>query len=299
MSSGPVLREVTPDFEAAFRAVFASATARENGGQSVHEAMFPFEARVRYTIFNLKEPRSVAKPAVRALRSGRFDEAAALFEGAIASVREDNNLSPVARARFIYDYGLSLLGAGKLQEAKAAIEEAKAIRQDARFDAALAEIDRQGMDSGALGTAVADAAGADPTATPGVTSPPPPTSAAASERPAAATDSLPVASNSAPSGTCRYEKVGDDPAFVTRFEATVENGAITAAHYLETIPRAVRQLSLTKSSAELVPGVTVDLPMQDGSDGASSIFTASRDGALLTVNETGGAAMQANCTWVK
>ena len=58
-------------------------------------------------------------------------------------------------------------------------------------------------------------------------------------------------------------------------------------------------MSLTKSSAELLPGVTVDLPMQDGSDGASSIFTASRDGALLTVNETGGAAMQANCTWVK
>ena len=152
VGSGTTVRTAIPDWGDAFQASFSNATSPDNGGKALHDAMFPFEAQVRYTVFPPGSP-DVARPAVKAIRAGRYEDAVVLFERGLGSVRENEALSPKARARYLYDFGVSLLSLGRRDEAKAAIDEANGILPDRRFAAVLAEIERQRADLATLDAA--------------------------------------------------------------------------------------------------------------------------------------------------
>lgn len=292
LGSGTSLENVVPNYDVAFDAAFDSATAQENGAKRLHEAMFPFEAHVRYAIYKVKKPNPIAKQAVAALKDQRYEDAVALFGQGLASV-DDGSLPAVIRSRYMYDYGLALLGTGDLQGARKAIEDASAIQSDRRFAAVLAEIDRQAGDAGELseeseqGRSVPSKEAHDAASTPIATDK------------ASALESSPPASSSdpPPSGTCNYEKTGEDPAFLTRFGATVANGVITEAWYLETMPRALSQMSLAEPSAELEQGAAIELLMKEDADGSTSTFKVTREDSTLVVDVGGGVVLRAPCAW--
>lgn len=144
------LHTVTPDFDTRFKASFTDAMSPRNGGTQVFNAMFPYDEHVKYKVFKIKAPKEIAAPAVDALKAGRFAEAEALFETELGAVRRGIGAQPESAARYLYNYGVALLGVGRLEEAQALIEEARGIYPDKRFDAMYREVARQIKDREAL-----------------------------------------------------------------------------------------------------------------------------------------------------